>query len=375
MSKVEVRPVHSRREWIVFLEFPWRIYKGDPIWVPPLLPERKKLLDPVRSPFLRHGQFECAIAWMDGQPVGTICVAEDYQLNEGRGKKDCVFGFFECVDDQAVAQALFEYARGWALRRGLNALYGPFNLDYEDSYGILIEGRECPPAILCGHTPAYYQRLVENYGFQPARGDNLAFGLELTETAELRRLAETAERVRRRHGFTVRSGRLEEWEAEIDRIHPLINAALAHLPDPRPWPRETLQALFAPFKKLADPDLILFVEDGGRTIGFFPGLPNFNEALIHANGLRRPWDYFHLWLHSRKQPKSLSIKSILTYPEYWGSGAPILMFAEMARRAIAKGYRWVDLSLTSEDNPRTPALAQRFGARIYKRYRVYRLPL
>lgn len=79
--------------------------------------------------------------------------------------------------------------------------------------------------------------------------------------------------------------------------------------------------------------------------------------------------------HSRRRPEGLSIKSILTYPEYWGSGVPILMFAEMARRAVAKGFKWVDFSLTSEDNPRTPALAQRFGARIYKRYRVYRLPI
>ncbi len=375
MGAVEVYPVRTGRERRIFLQFPWRIYQGDPIWVPPLLPERAKMLDPERGPFFRHGRLECAIAWRDGQPVGTICAAEDFQLNEGRGTKDCVFGFFECIDDDVAARALFDYARGWALRHGLNALYGPFNLDYEDGYGILIEGRDRPPAILCGHTPPYYQRLVERYGFLPARGDNLAFGLDLVETPYLHQLEEMADRVRRRHGYTVRSGRMEEWEEEIDRIHPLINAALAHLPDHRPWPRETLQTLFAPFKKLADPDLILFVEDGGRTIGFFPGLPNFNEFLIHANGLRYPWDYLNLWLHSRKRPAGLSIKSILTFPEYWGRGVPILMFAEMARRATAKGFRWVDLSLTSDDNPRTPALAQRFGARIYKRYRVYRLPI
>lgn len=375
MGTVEVRPLRNRREQKVFLEFPWRIYRDDPIWVPPLLPERRKMLDPEQGPFFKHGRLECAVAWRGSQPVGTICACEDYQLNEGRGQKDCVFGFFECLDDESVSRALFDYARDWAGQRGLTALYGPFNLDYEDGYGILIEGRDRPPAILCGHTPPYYQRLVESYGFEPARGDNLAFGMELVETEQMRALQAMAERVRQRRAYTVRTGRVEEWEAEIDRIHPLINAALAHLPDHRPWPRETLQNLFAPFKKLADPDLILFVEDGGRTIGFFPGLPNFNEIVIHANGLRYPWDYVNLWLHSRKKPECLSIKSILTYPEYWGTGVPVLMFAEMARRAMAKGYRWVDLSLTSEDNPRTPALAQRFGARIYKRYRIYRLPI
>lgn len=375
MSVIQVKPVSSRREHKIFLEFPWKVYRDDPLWVPPLLPERKKLLDPKRGPFFKHGKLECAIAWKGDEPVGTICAAEDYDLNEGRGKNDCVIGFFECRDDHDAANALFDFAREWARAQSLDALYGPFNLDYEDGYGVLIEGRDRPAAILCGHTPPYYQRMFENYGFEPSRGDNLAFSLELSHTKEIQELAEMAERVHKRQGFVVRTARFDQWEEEIDRIHPLINAALAHLPDHRPWSRETLQNLFAPFKKLADPELILFIEDQGKTIGFFPGLANFNEVLIHANGLRRPWDYIRLWRHSRTQPKCLSIKSILAYPEYWGRGVAILMFDEMAKRAMMKGYRWIDLSLTAEDNPRTPALAFRFGAKIYKRYRVYRLPI
>lgn len=375
MTAVQVIPVHSRREKEIFLQFPWRIYRDDPIWVPPLLPDRRKLLDPHNSPFFRHGQLECAIAWLDGKPVGTVCAAEDWELNEGRGLKDCVFGFFECLEDESIARALFDYVRSWAISHNLTALYGPFNLDYEDGYGVLIEGRERPPAILCGHSAPYYQRYFENYGFEPARGDNLAFGLELKETPELIQLTELAERVRKRHNFIVRTARFDQWEQEIDQILPLINAALAHLADYRPWPRETLRNLFEPFKKLANPDLILFVEDQGKAVGFFPGIPDFNEVLIHANGLRYPWDYLNLLRYSRKKTQGLSIKSVLVYPEYWGTGVAILMFAEMAKRAMPLGYRWVDLSLTSEDNPRTPALAQRFGATIYKRFRVYRLPI
>ena len=107
--------------------------------------------------------------------MGTIASAEDRAVNELRGLKDCVIGFFECVDDYAVAEALFDMRRGWAIAHGLGTLYGPFNLDYEDGYGVLIEGRDRPPALLCGHTPPYYQGFFERYGFQPARGDNIAF--------------------------------------------------------------------------------------------------------------------------------------------------------------------------------------------------------
>ena len=87
----------------------------------------------------------------------------------------------------------------------------------------------------------------------------------------------------------------------------------------------------------------------------------------------KTWDYLMAWWHSRKYQKSAAIKSVLVLSEYWGSGVAILMFSEMAKALLAKGYEWADLSLTSADNPRTPALAERIGAKIYKRYRVYML--
>lgn len=372
MNDITVEKVWTRREKRIFLNFPWRIYRQDPIWVPPLISDRKKILDPSTGPFFKHGRLDCYIAWQHGQPVGTIMAAEDFEQNQARGQRNCLIGFFESIDNEQVAHALFDQAQQWATERGLDCLYGPFNLDYEDGYGVLIDGWDQPAALLCGHSPRYYQNLFEEYGFVPARGDNLAFSLSLASTPQINQLERMAERVRAANRFAIRKADFAHWQNEIDVILPMINAALAHLPDHRPWMRDELENLFQPFLQIADPDLILFVEESGQPVGFFPGVPNLNEALIHANGLRYPWNYPWLWLHMQRKPKCLSIKSVLVYPEYWGSGAAVLLFDEMAHRAIAKGYTWLDLSLTSADNPRTPALAERFGAKIYKRYRVYR---
>jgi GNAT superfamily N-acetyltransferase len=374
MSSIQVRPIRTARQWRIFLTFPWRIYRDDPLWVPPLLPQRAKTIDPQRGAFFKRGQAEFFIAWRDGEPVGTICAAEDKPTNEARGKRECLFGFFECIDDYDVAEAMFNQVMRWAEAQGLNALFGPFNLDYEDSYGVLIEGRDRLPALLCGHTPPYYQGFMERFGFQPARGDNLAYAIDLdVDTPAARRLFRLADRVRQRGRITIRGADLAHWEDEVDRIHHLLETALAHLPDHIGWQRDALEALLAPFRELADPDLILFAEVDGETVGWFPGIANLNEALIHANGLRYPWDYIKLWWSMRRQPECLAIKSVLVSPKYWGSGVSVLLFDEMAKRARAKGFKWLDLSLTSEDNPRTPILAERMGAKIYKRYRVYRL--
>jgi GNAT superfamily N-acetyltransferase len=373
-----VRPVRTRGERRLFLTFPWRIYHDDPLWVPPLLPDWAERIDPAKGVFFKRGEAEFFIAWRDGQPVGTICAAEDREENEVRHARECVFGFFNFIEDYAVMEALLGRAREWATGRGLDALTGPFNLDYEDSYGILVEGRDRPPTLMCGHTPPYYLGFVERYGFQPVRGDNIAFALDLTQdNPALRELEGMAERVRQRRSYTVRPADLLHWEDELERIYVLLNTAMTHLPDYRTWPREVVYSSLAPFRKIVDPELVLFAQDGERVVGWLPGLPNLNEAFIHVNGLRQPWDYLKLaWYMRRSQrPHCLAVKSVLVPPEYWGSGVVILLFDQMVRTARARGYRWIDASLTSDDNPRTPALGARFGAKIYKRIRVYRLQI
>ncbi len=371
---LDILPIRTARERRAFLTFPWRIYRDDPLWVPPLLPQHAEMIDPKRGVFFKRGQAEFFIAWQNGKPVGTICAAEDRLTNEQCHKQECLFGFFECIEDYAVAEAMLHHVVKWAQSRGLDALAGPFNLDYEDSYGVLIEGRDRPPALLCGHTPPYYQHFMERFGFQPARGDNLAFAIEGDEnTPAMQRLARLADRIRQRGGIAIRGANLARWADEIDRVHHLLNIALAHLPDFIPWQRDVLQASLEPYRHIADPDLILFAEADGKTVGWLPGVPNLNEAFQHANGLRYPWDYIKLWWHMRRQPECLAIKSILVLPEYWGSGVAVLLLDEMLRRGLGKGFKWADLSLTSDDNPHTPILARRMGASLYKRYRVYRL--
>ena len=179
MSKIIVRPVANKKEKYTFSTFPWQIYKDDPLWVPPILSERMKVIDPYRGTFFKRGEAEFFIAWDDGKPVGTICAAEDPPTNTNRGTKECVFGFLETIDDYTVFEALVNQAAQWAKSRGLEALFGPFNLDYEDSYGVLIDGRDRPPAIMCGHTPEYYPGFMDRFGFYPARDQNIALAIDL----------------------------------------------------------------------------------------------------------------------------------------------------------------------------------------------------
>jgi GNAT superfamily N-acetyltransferase len=218
--------------------------------------------------------------------------------------------------------------------------------------------------------------MVERYGFVPARGDNLAFAADITrERPELRRLKRLADNVRRRRNFLIRGARLNEWEEEARRVFYVINRSLTHLPDFQPWMWEAFRTTLGSLKDICDPDLVLIAEDDSRVVGWFPGVPNVNEALKRIGGVTRPWDYLRLALAMRRRPACLAAKSLLVLPEYWRTGVGILLFDEMRVRAQKKSYEWVDLSLTSERNPETPRIAEHLGAKEYKRYRVYRLPV
>ncbi len=371
---IEIRPVTTKRERHIFLTFPWKIYRDDPLWVPPLLPEHRKMIDPERGLFFKDGTAELFIAWKDGHPAGTLCLAEEKNNTRFKGFAECMFGFVECVNDYAVFQAMFKHAEEWARAREMRSFYGSFNLDREDSRGILIEGRDRPPAIYCGHQPAYYQRFFECFGFEKWGEDGLAYAIDLDlKQPKVQRLMRLADRVRAKNPhFKVRSARIKDKDAEIDRILYLQNRGLEHLPGVVPYTRGDIESMILPLLDMVDLDLILFAEVDGKAAGFFPGVPNFNEILIHLNGLRYPWDYVRALVYQKKKPKCLSLKSAVVVPEYWDTGLALLLFDEMAKRAVARGYNWADLSLTGDENPDTWPLAHHMGAQIYKRYRFYR---
>ena len=374
MTNVMIKKVETQQQRRRFATFPWQIYRHDPLWVPPLIPERMKQLNPQKGTFYKHGEADFFLAYKDGKLAGTIMAAEDRSSNQSRGLTDGMFGFFECLNEPDVANQLFDTARAWAGERGLNRMIGPFHQDYDSAYGILVEGRDRPPAISCGHTPPYYEDLVLGYGFKQYRPDNIAFAVNITEdTREFQLLHKLAQRAKDRGTAVIREARLSEWDAEADRVHVLLNKALAHLVDYVGWDREALNDTLEPFRKYADPYLVLFADVGDQTVGFFPGIPNLNEILHRVNGLRYPWDLLKMLRYRNMQPKGLAIKSVLVLPEYWGTGVSLMLFSEMLKRAREKGYEWIDLSLTSEENPKTPMLAKRLGAKLYKRYRVYEI--
>jgi GNAT superfamily N-acetyltransferase len=180
---VEVRPVSGRAELERFLRLPWRIYAGDPHWVPPLLSDVRAALDPKKHPFHEHADVATFLAWRGNEAVGRIAAVVNRVHNEFHEESTGFFGLFESIDDQGVADALLMTAEKWLRERGMTSVQGPMNLSTNEevsSPGVLVDGFHRPPVIMMSHNPPYYAALVERAGYAGAK-DLLSYWIDVPE--------------------------------------------------------------------------------------------------------------------------------------------------------------------------------------------------
>lgn len=377
--QIAIHPVLSASEQRAFYNFAWQVYQDDPNWVPHLWPQRKAYLT-GKATFFTYGEGQFWMAKRGRDVAGTIGTAIDHSRNRHTGKKAAIFGFFEVIPgDYPAAQALWDHASRWASSRGMTELHGPYNFSANDDPGFLSEGYQYPPCVMMGHNPPCYPEYAERYGFERLQ-ESLAYRFDFAQIdfdvangPEI--VHRIAARAVQRHGASVlRTPKLADWEAEIERLHPVYNKSLAVLPEFSPLELVEFRSQAESLKPIVDPKLVFIAEVEGKPVGLALGLPNIMEALIHANGLRYPWDYLRFGL-AQRNIHSASFKILAIDPEYWGHGLEVLMFLEMGKAMIKKGYLWADASLTNELNPQTNKLATRMGAKVYRRYCEYRISL
>ncbi|MEW6062260.1 MAG: hypothetical protein AB1600_10030, partial [Bacteroidota bacterium] len=145
MPNFTVRPVRTKDDKKKFIDFLYSHYKNDKNFVPPLRMDREKLIDKEKNPFYKHAEMELFLAERDGNVIGRIGGIVNYNHNKEHSDRVGFFGFFECVNEQEVANALFDEAKKFVKSKGMNALRGPANPSVNDEYGLLIEGFDSPP--------------------------------------------------------------------------------------------------------------------------------------------------------------------------------------------------------------------------------------
>jgi GNAT superfamily N-acetyltransferase len=367
---LEVRPVASRRELNAFIKLPWRLYRNEPNWVPPLLYERRRFLDRNRNPFFKHGEAEYFLAWRDGQVVGRITAQIDRNFNQFQHHEWGMFGFFECEQDPEAARALLSAAEAWLRARGRDRMVGPMDFTTNDECGVLVEGHDLLPTILTNWQHRYYPELIEGSGLTKAM-DLYMWDLKVTGRQEVHpAIWRAAAEAESKYGITVRPMRKRDMQAEISRFLEVYNAAWERNWGFVPLTEEEVRHYAKDLKPILDENWAFLAEKDGEAIGAALTLPDYNQVFIHMGGRLLPfgWAKF-LWYRrkiSRVRVLALGVKREW---QHTGVGARFyeLHFDAAERTPQKEGEQgWI-----LESNRSMNRAMAGMGGKIVRTYRVY----
>lgn len=373
---VVVRPISSSADELKFIKSQWNFYKNDPNWVAPIIFDRKKLLNTRKNPFYKHSAMQLFLAEDNGAVVGRIAAIVNDNHNKTHNDKVGFFGFFECANDQKVADALFAAAADWLRNKGMDAMRGPVNPSMNDECALLVEGFDLPPVVLMTYNPPYYAQLIENAGLSKIK-DLYAYILK-QENYRSEKLMRLQKAIRERNKLTIREvdfKNKEQFRRDVATLKELYNSiwqpnwGFVKMTD------EEFDFLAADLKQIADPRYTIIVEAEGKPIGFMLALPDINQSLIHrrnGNLLSAAW---HL-LTKKKSINTLRIIVLGVLEPYQGKGIDAVLYFEAGERGLPRGITQGEASWVLEDNAEMNlALKNAMHGELYKKYRIYQQAL
>ncbi|MGM0627337.1 MAG: N-acetyltransferase [Candidatus Fermentibacterota bacterium] len=363
--------VADRRGRAEFVHLPFRLYRNDPYWVPPLKREQMKMLTPGKHPFHEHADVQLFLARdSEGTPVGRVAAVVNHTHNAYHSERTGFFGFLESVHDGEVFAALLDRASQWLRDRGMDRIRGPMNFSTNEECGMLVKGFGDSPLLMMPYNPSWYPEMMERAGFRKVR-DLLAYSVDRYEQ-EFDRLGRIADLAARRTDATVRSIEMGNLSEEIPRVMDVYNECWKDNWGFVPMTEAELVQLGEELKLILDPRLAPIIEDEGRAVAFAIALPDANRALKTAGG-----SLLRAGLALKVPPFKVDIDRVRILllgvrEDYRNSGFEAILINEIVRNTLEMGIDRGELSWILEDNvPMRRVLEKSIGAVQYKTYRIY----
>lgn len=367
---------HLERE---FIELPKRLYKESPNWVCPFDGSIKAVFDPKKNKLFADGE---AIRWVaynaEGECVGRIAAFYDkthaYSYEQPTG--GC--GFFEAIDDQELANMLFDAAREWLAERGMEAMDGPVNFGSRDAWwGLLVEGYEYQPLFENPYHYPYYKALFENYGFKNYYNQN-TYLWEVDDDDVNEVVHERVKRLMQTPGYRFAPIGGEDLYSAVEKFRTIYNKAWALFTGVQSMSAEEARQMADTMRPIVDRNLIWFAYFNDEPIGFFIMVPDLNRLIGKYNGkfglinkLRLMWD-----LKVRKCCDRIFGIVFGITPEFQGKGVESGMMKAMLEEYIRtkkNSYKSVELAWIGDFNPVMNRMVEKYVcARKHKIHTTYR---
>lgn len=377
---IEIKPVLNKKDRKEFVTLLWDIYEGEPNWTPPLIMERMDAIDEKKNPYFLHAEVRFWVAYKDGKPAGRISAQIDELVEPQHGVKTGHYGFFDCIDDQDVADALFETACSWLKERGMVEVIGPFSLSINEETGMLVEGFDTPARLLMGHARPYYEKLVSNFGLVKVK-DTWAYTLDISEPILPPTIQKLVDRAVDKGQVKFRPINMDKYEEELKIILDIFNDSWIENWKYIPFTEAELDHAVKELKFIIREDFTYIAEVDGVPQAMMVTLLNINEIIRDLDGKLFPFGIFKLLWRLKLKPsfKTVRVPLMGVRTEYQNSRlSGIMSFGlfEACRQSARKiGCEEAELSWVLEENTRLSKLLETIGCVKYKTYRLFQKDL
>lgn len=370
---MQIKAVGDNSDRTAFLDVAREIYKDDPVWVCPLDDDIESVFDPASNSYFRHGE---ACRWIlrddQGKLIGRVAAFinknKAYHYSQPTGG----MGFFECIDDQQAAFALFDTCKAWLEERGMEAMDGPINFgENMQFWGLLTEGFT-HPAYGMNYNPPYYRQLFEAYGFQ-VYFEQVSRHLDIVKPLP-ERYMKIAEWVMKKPDFNFRYLKKNELHKFADDFVTIYNEAWQVHENFVPMTSADILKTFNKMKPIIEEKFIWFAYHREEPIGFFVMIPDINQILKHFKGKMNWWNMLRFaWYKWRKTIDRARLLIIGVVPKYQKSGieSALIMCAAKVTYPM-KQYKELDISWVGDFNPLSRALQDSSGAAPGKTHITFR---
>ena len=370
MAEVVVKAVDSGREKRQFLQYPWKQYAGDPVWIPPLRGYQKEQVGYTKNPFYDRNEIQTFVALRGGQVCGRIAAILNVGHNEYHKENLGFWGFFESIDDQEVADALFDAVRAWFAERGIRQLRGPTNPCMNAEVGLLIEGFDTSPYFMMTYNPPYYERLVEEAGFRKSQDLYAYWGSIDMLPAVQERLTPICEQIIERFEVTVRPLDKKRFREDVEAFVSVYNRAMSNTWGFVPMTKDEVRHQAKGLRQLMVPELAIAAEINGEIIGACFALLDYNPRIREINGRLFPFGFWKL-LSNKRAIKRLRLISTNVIPEYQLHGIGLVLMSGIVPKGLEWGMEEAEFSWVLESNLFSRGSLEKGGAKRTKTYRIY----
>jgi len=321
-------------------------------------------------PFFDNAEIVTLLADRDGRAAGRLAVLVNHAHNRKYNEQRGFFGFFECIDDAAVAGELFEAGQDWLRRRGMTAVRGPVNPSLNYTCGLLIDGFDCPPCFLMTYNRSYYAALLEACGFAKAQ-DLYAYEMDTNLLQVLvERYKPAVLAVLNRPDMVIRSMNPTRLQQEIETYLDIYNRSLDGTWGFTPLQPREARHIACELRHIIVPRFTALAEIDGQSIGAVLALLDYNQILGKLNGRLFPFGFVRL-MTGRRKITTVRAMAMTMVPGYQDAGLSVVLIDNLTGPATKWGIQRWELSWVLESNSRSRGTLERAGMKRTKTYRIY----